>query len=156
MEEIVWDSPECEHQERGVFWTYGIGAIAAILIFLALWQGNFLFAIFILIATTTLLLVHRNHPPHHRVSLLKERIVIGTHDPYKMTDFLGFVLEEGRQEDYEWGRVLLRPKRHFRPYFPILVPREKLHRVRTHIAQYLPELEYEESLTDALVRLFKL
>lgn len=156
MEDIIWEAPEFEHQERGFFWYYMIGFIAVVLILLALWQRNVLFALFVLIASTTVLLIGKNNPPRYRVTLAQGMITIGTSGSHHMNDFLGFVIHDGGQKDDSWGKILLRPKRRFRPYFPIMIPREKLEQIKRHLAEYLPELEHEPSLTDELVRFFKL
>ena len=156
MDDIVWDAPEFEHQERGIFWYYAVGAIAIILVLLALWQGNFLFAVFALVAGTTLLLVGQNHPPHHRITFAGRVITIGKSGSYPIEDFSGFVVHESRQMSNEWGKVLLRPKRRFRLYFPLMVPPGKIGQVKDHLDAHMPELEHEPSLTEELVKFFKL
>ena len=48
--EISWRAAEYDHFEKGGGWYLSVGGIALILFIIALWQKNFFFGIFILLA----------------------------------------------------------------------------------------------------------
>ncbi len=156
MEIISWEAPEHEHHERDVFWYFFMAIAATLLVLLALWQRNFLFVVFIIIASATLLAWSKRAPRVHHVSIDETVLTIGNFAPHVLDSFTGFMIAHARQESPEWGKLLLQSKHKLRTHLTILVPRGKLAQVSERLLRQIPQLEYEESAMDAIIRLFKL
>lgn len=156
METISWEAPEFEHHERGVLWYLGMFLTATVLVLFALWQKNFLFAIFLVIAIVLLFVWSKRRPNVHQCSITETYLVIGRFPAHPLETFSGFIIAETRQDNPSWGTLLLRSAHRLRPQLSVLVPRGKLQQVAERLLRQLPQLHYEESATDALIRLFKL
>ncbi len=156
MEVISWEAPEFEHRERDVLWYFFMAVVAALLVLLALWQKNFLFVVFVLIAIATLFVWSKRAPRVHRVVIDERAVAIGNFPPHALDSFVGFMIVPARQDNPEWGKLLLQSKRRLSTHLTILVPRGKLTQIADRLLRQIPQLEYEESATDALIRLLKL
>lgn len=156
MEIISWDAPEFEHYDRDILWYFLMVIAATALVLLALWQRNFLFVVFVLIASVTLFAWSRRAPRVYRVAIDETMLTIGHFPPRALDSFVGFMIAHARQNNPEWGKLLLQSKHRFSTHLTILIPRGKLAQVAERLLRQIPQLEYEESATDALVRLFKL
>lgn len=156
MEEIFWDAPEYEDHERGIEWHGIVIIVAIVLIGVAFWQKNFLFGVLVVLGTATLFLWNRHSSPVHTIRLRERMIHIGPQLSFHVDEFMGFAIEHGRHHDPEWGKLHLRSKHRLRPYVTITIPRGKFDVVRSHLLQHIAELEHDPSLTDALIRYFKL
>ena len=60
--EISWRAAEYEHFEKGGGWYLMVGGAALILLLIALWQKNFFFGIFILIAGILVIVLANRKP----------------------------------------------------------------------------------------------
>jgi hypothetical protein len=156
MDIISWEAPEFEYYDRDVLWYLFMAIAATAFILLALWQRNVLFVVFIVIACVTLFAWSQRAPRVHRVSLDETLLTIGNFAPHTLDSFMGFMIAHARQDNPEWGKVLLQSKQRLSTHLTILVPRGKLVQVSERLLRQIPQLEYEESATDAIIRLFKL
>src|SRR5580700_3929311 len=85
--EIKWQAPEYEFQEKGVSW-YWLSIIAAALIVgFSVWEKNFLFGLFIVIAEI-LFIVWGNQQPRLVSFVMNESgLEIGTTKKYQWKEF---------------------------------------------------------------------
>lgn len=147
MKEIKWRAPEFHYYHKGPGW-YWISVMAAIvLIGFALWQKNFLFAVFIVIAELVILNWAQRRPADTDFSLDDKGLVIGGRKVYSYDALAGFAVKD--QE------LILKKKSKLNPYFKILISEYDAGRIKDFLAQHLPEIEYEESLIEHLARLLK-
>jgi hypothetical protein len=147
LKEIRWTAPEFEYYEKGPSW-YWLAIIATILLIaLALWQRNFLFAVFVAIAALVILNLARKQPREIEFKLDQNGLVIDEKKVYPYETLKGFTISG--------NEIIFQRKSRFSPYFKIFVLEKDKDRVKHFLSQRLPEIEYEESLTDHISRLLR-
>ena len=152
--EINWEAPEFEYISKGVGW-YWLTIIAAILLVgLALWQGNFLFAIFVVIAVFLVLTWGSHYPRTVEFKVDDNGLAIGEQKFYPYEDLKGFAVKSGHM-DSELAEIVFIKKNRLSPQTKIFIDNSRLKEVKNFLGQHLPELEYEESLIEHIARLLR-
>ena len=154
--DIKWTATEFEYQERGVGWYYLMVIAGAVLILFSVWQRNFLFAIFIILAVAMAFAWSREKPAMHNITVGDDGVEIINVKKFPMSDFSGFATREGRQGEPDWGKLVLRFKGRFKLPLQLPVPQGNIAQIKELLSRHLSEVEYEESLTEELIRFFKL
>ena len=147
---ITWQAPEFEYHPKGVTWYWGSIIVAVILVAAAVWQRNFLFGLFIIIAEI-LILVWANRDPRPLDFTLNEKgITIEGHRFYPTREIASFASFEDWSE--EWSTVILDLKGHFRPSVRIHVPRDQFNEIEHAMQTIIPLVHKDQSLVDVLER----
>lgn len=145
--EIIWQAAEFKYQYKDVSW-YWLTIIAAGILFLvSLWQENFLFAIFIVIAEATLLFWAKEMPKVIQFKLDKKGIQLGKIKSYQYEDLKGFHIREKEEGASE---LIFKTRNKLHPYLKILVVNKDIPDIKEFLKKRLEEIEYEESLSDGL------
>ena len=153
---VSWAAPEFEVYERSFLWYLGVFFVAVSLLLISLWQQNFLFAIFIILATSLSIVWSKKEPVNFNIFITERGVKIGSNKFLHFNDLSSFSLMDSSQNNLEWGRLVLQPKHWFSPLVKIFIPQGKLAQSREVLAKYLKEESYENSLHDELVRFLKL
>jgi hypothetical protein len=74
---LRWSAYEHEHIERGSDWFWALGVIAVSAALTAILFGNFLFALVVILAATTIGLIARKPPELHEFEISEKGIRIG-------------------------------------------------------------------------------
>jgi hypothetical protein len=147
--DIRWQGPEFHYFEKDDAWNKGIFVFAALLIVFAIWQRNWLFGIFILIATW--LIIYMGHRKPDTVEFLFDEKGFTVHGKLRMyKDIEGFAIQINEAENIPWNRLILRMKARVIPHLIILIPKAGTEQIRTFLTEYLPEVEHDDSLIDLL------
>ncbi len=147
LKEIFWQSPEFRHQSKDVSW-YWLTIIAAAIIFLiAIWQKNFLFAVFVIIAEMMVIFWAGRPPKTIRFKADREGITAGETTFYPYDKLAGFHIHEGGDGVNE---LILKTRNMLHLHIRILLAEEATKDVRNFLGQRLEEIEYEESLADSI------
>lgn len=148
--EIVWKSPEFEHNQKHPFWFLTVALAALILFIIALWQASYFFAIFIILATG-LIFFHGQQEPRLRECRVSERGIRVGGRQFVYADFESFSVFDrpGRIDE-----LILRRKIVFNPFIHIPIDARFVPSVREMLQKRLPETPHEESLLDAFVDWF--
>ena len=154
--DIKWTAPEFEYQERGVGWYYLMVIAGAALIIFSVWQRNFLFAIFVILAVAMAFAWSREKPAMHSIRVGDDGVEVANIKKFSMSDFSEFATREGRQGEPDWGKLVLRFKSRFKLPLQLPVPQGNIAQIKELLSRHLSEVEYEESLTEELIRFFKL
>ncbi len=97
-----WSIPSHEHQERSFGFFVWIISVMVILLLFSVWQKNFLFGIFILMASGTVLFLSLQHPETHEFALTDKFIVFGNYqDTHTYSEFSHFDVQEFSDIDTE-------------------------------------------------------
>lgn len=138
---ISWTSPEFHYHEKDEAWPV-LAALAGVCFSAyALWQRNFLFLVFTLIATALVVVWGKRRPRHFEFELNDKGIVIdGTIRPYR--EFSSFALSD--------DSLHFMPKSAIRPRLEVIVPESREREIREHLLDFLHETEYAESFVEAL------
>lgn len=145
MEEIVinpieWSAPEYTHKERGMDWFWTIGLIALVAAIIAVWFHSYVFAIFILISGTCLILFTMREPQMMTFVVKTEGIKVGK-DEHAWSSIKGFNIKSGTP----YSKLLLLTSKKFLPLYTIPFPQELNQELRETLQKVVPAMELGES-----------
>lgn len=153
--EISWSAPEFEHHQKDARW-YLVSAFFIILFLaLAVWQGNFLFAIFVVMAGILFLRFGAQAPHSLDFRLTDAGLEIVGKKLYNYETLSGFAVHRLDVHDDGFSELILKRKHRLGTYFKALMPSSRVEEARIFINKHLPEIEYEASLVEHLSRFFK-
>lgn len=144
---LKWSAPEYEYNPKDISWYWLLVIAVIIIVAISLWQKNFLFAIFMLIAVPVLFFWGRREPRLMELELDNKGLHIDKEFlPYE--NFEGFAIEE---------ELLFKKKGRLNPYLRLSLPEDDQEKsaIKKHLAGFLPEIEYKGSLVDAISKLLK-
>lgn len=142
---ISWEVKEYEHFEHGPDWFWGVALVAIVGGLLAIFFDNFLLAVIIALAAASLVMYGKREPVMLTVELSADGVRIGkTFYPYKNLKTF-WVTEAG-----ERTKLLLESTRSIMPIIDVRAPMARREEIMNYLNDYLPALEREESLIDAL------
>ncbi len=99
---LTWSIPTHEHREREFSFFVWIIAGMIILLLFSIWQKNFLFGIFVILATGTVLFLSLQHPETHEFSLTPSHIIFGNYqDEHSYDELSHFHIQEFSSDDIE-------------------------------------------------------
>ncbi len=147
---ISWRAAEYEFREKSFLWYVVVGIVAAVFLGVALWQKNFFFGIFVLIAGA-MIVFFANRKPNIMDFEVSESVVVTGTRVFHLDDFTEFSLHDrpGRLDE-----IIFKKNTSFNPYVRIPVDTRTASQVRALLAGRMPEVEFEDSTLDALVDWF--
>jgi len=152
MTEITWQAPEFEYREKNISWYWLSIIITSTILGFAVWQRNFLFALFILVGEI-LILFWAGQKPKTRSFALKEK---GVEIDGKLYEFTAMDTWSLRYEtDDAFAYFTLRFKQRVRPPLALLVPPNTMVAVQKALTLILTQTEAEDSLMDTLQKFFR-
>lgn len=150
---LEWSAPEYEHRPKSSFWYWGSIIIAVLILGVAVWQKNFLFAAFIVLAEI-LVLTWGERPPRTLSFVLTEKgLTIGEDKFYPLGNFKGFSLD--RESHDEWAGIILFFESHLRPSILVHAPHSETEEIAQALRKKIKELPWEPTLLDSLERFMK-
>lgn len=150
---IVWRAPAFRHYPKDVSW-YWLTVLAAVfLFFFAVWQKNFLFGIFVILAEIAVFTLARRQPEMLGFKIDERGIEIAEKF-YAYDELTTFCLRPDN-EDNNFQELILKKKVYFNPYITILIDNKIVSQARDIIGQKLTEEQYQDSLLDVLFRWLK-
>jgi len=139
--ELLWRAAEHEHREKEAGWYLIVGLVAIIFFILALFQKNFLFAVFIFSATGLLFSFSRKRSVIYEFRLDKKGLWIEK-KLYPYERLIAFSVRERINQLHE---LVLHQRGSTKPHIHIPIDVITLKTVRPFLAEYLPEIEHEET-----------
>jgi len=146
---VIWHAPEFEYREKGVSWYWLTIILAVLLIALAMWQRNFLFGVFVIVAEILVILWGGKKPRILAFAVDERGLAIGDREHHPWSEFSTFSAEEG--EDLS---LLVFQSRRARPALYVLVPPAQFPEVKRVLLSQLPYVEYQRSLVEAVEEFF--
>ncbi len=149
---VEWQAPEFEYIEKDVSW-YWMGLIIAIcLLAFAVWQKNFLFAVFTVIAYLAVVYSTGQKPAVWKFTLNEKGVGI---DPQKGKSIASrfYKYEEIAGFDIWEKELVLKTNKKISPYLKMNFPAEKEKEIKEFLVKYIPEKEYEVSISDSFSKL---
>lgn len=150
--EIQWQAPEFEYHAKDVSWYWGSIVVAVLVLGFAVWQKNFLFGFFVVIAEILILTWAGRTPKLRTFKIAEKGLEIVGQKMYSWNDLDSFSVDENR--DGENPRIVFRLKKIFHAALTVGMPRSRREEIREQLISFLPEHEYEPSLIDGLERFF--
>ena len=152
--EIIWSAPEYHHHEKGVAWHWLVIITAIVVVAAALWQKNFLFAIFAVIAAALMTSFGRKQPRTFNFKLSEKGLDIGGKFLYPYETLKGFSIVPN-PDDSELSELILRTTKITNPWLRIIIAAQRAEAIKHFLAAHIPEIEYEEKLSDQIGKLLK-
>lgn len=154
VKEIFWEAPEYEHHPKSILWFWSSIFLALLLLAVAIWQKNFLFGVFIVIAEILILIWGAKNPEILQFKITDEGLHLGKYNFYSISDIANFSITESIWPGFLVLKINI--KKRLRPHLLILVPKEKIEIIRNLFSKKnIPEVEYEEHFLDSLQKLLK-
>ena len=150
--EIAWEAPEFEYREKDISWYWITIIIAALIIAFSVWERNFLFGFFIVIAEILVIMWGTQKPRTFTFALNDSGIEVGEHKFHALKEFESWSAAE---IDDEWTEIAFNFRARLKIPLKIMAPHDKLDEIRKNLKLVLREVEHETSLLDAIEKLIK-
>ncbi|HEX4104204.1 MAG TPA: hypothetical protein VHZ04_01865 [Candidatus Paceibacterota bacterium] len=150
--EIKWEAPEFEYREKGVSWYWLSIIIAAIIVAFSVWEKNFLFGLFIVLAEV-LFIVWGNRTPR-MISFTANETSI-TIDDIRSYSFRNFETMSVDTPADGFAEMVFVFRARFKTPLKILFPAEHLAAFRANTKTILKEVPYEPTLLDSIEKLLR-
>lgn len=147
---VTWEAPEYIHQQKGVFWFFGLGLAVLTLILLDVFLiQSFLFSFSLLtLVMAAALIVHSYRPADLVHYVLSDKGLYINDTLHGFAEFKGFgVLHEGAE-----FLVELIPVRRFRPSLSVYFPEENGETIVDLLGVRLPMQQLKPDLLDKITR----
>lgn len=150
---IAWDAPEYEYREKSVAWYWMSIIIAAIIIAFAIWEKNFLFGLFVVLAEI-LLMVWGNRPPRMVHFVMDATgIMIGDERRHGFKEFEAMSVDAQGDGSAE---IIFVFRERFKAPLKIIFPENRLADLRAHLKTVpVKEVPYDPSLLDSIEKLLR-
>jgi len=150
--EFHWQTKEYEYHEKDIFWYWASIIIAVGIVAFAVWQKNFLFAAFVIIAEI-LVLVWAERKPDTIEFMLNEDGIKAAERYFPLSDIESFGVQ--KYTEAEDAVLILRFKKRFSSSLSIPVPKDKIDEIHHFLSGILEEQEVTPSLIDAITRFLR-
>ncbi len=147
---LMWEAPEFEHLEKSTTWYWGSMAIAVVLMAIALWQKNFLFAVFIMIAELAIFMFAGEKPKMWDFTIDDRGVTIENHKLYKYQTITKYDIHEFSDEYHE---LVLQTKSKVHHYIKIFIRVEDEDKVAELLDKKVHRGEIEVTTLEFLERL---
>ena len=130
------------HRERSNDWFWAIGLITIFASGVAVWFGNGLFAIFILISGASLILFTLKHPQNITYIIENKGLMMGK-NLYPWKSIKSFNIKNNESESF--AKLFIETSKYFLPIYTIPLPKELVDEIKKTLPEILPQSEIEES-----------
>jgi hypothetical protein len=148
--ETTWKAPEFEYRPKSVSWYWISIIISAAIIAFAIWERNFLFGIFIVIAEILFIAWGNEAPATVNFTLTENDLLIGETKHYQIGLFENFSVD---MPGGDWTEIFFTFRTKLKIPLKIMLPKAKIEEVRKNLRTILPEVEFEPSLLDSLEKI---
>jgi hypothetical protein len=150
--ETTWQAPEFEYRSKDISWYWISIIVASIIVAFAVWEKNFLFGFFVVIAEI-LFVTWGNVPPRTvSFSLSDKGLEINNGKLHAMNTMESFSVDS---LDDAWTELIFSFRAKLRTPLRVIIPADTVEEVRKNLKGVLKEVEYEPSLLDSLEKLIR-
>jgi len=143
---ISWRAPEYKDEKKSADWYWAVGIVAVAGAAAAVFLGNVLFAILLVVGALSLMLFAARPPELLDVSIEENAIVIGSFR-YPFATLESFWINE----HFNPPKLLITSKRTFAPHIILAIHDVPADEIRSRLVEKLPEHEQHESLIQMLM-----
>ena len=148
---MKWSAPEYKYYEKDVGWYWLVVIAAIIFTAISLWQRNFLFAVFVVIAAAMMIFWAKRQPDMIDFELSDNGLKIGQKN-YTKDYFESFSI---REYNSEWDRLFLKTKSKISRSVAIPIPRHQIDKIKEYCLDSWEEVEHKDSLVDEISNFIK-
>ncbi len=131
LDTIVWSAPEYNHREHSNDWYWSIGLISLISTILAIYFGNYIFSIFLILGGASLILFTLRHPKEVEFRIESNGITFGR-DNHPWDSIKGFNIKRNMGEE-SYAKLLIMTDKHFLPVYTLPLKPEYIDSVRNNL-----------------------
>lgn len=154
MDEIQWSAPEYHYYHKDVSWYWLVIIVGIILIGIAVWQKNFLFAVFIVPAAALTFFWGGREPKTISFTLNARGLNLDGKKFYPLESLEGFAIVADYR-DPELSELMLKTKQRFNTWLTVITASERADQIKELLKKHLPEIEYRRSLTEHIGKILK-
>lgn len=153
-EHIVWEIKSHDHKDRSnKFYTITLSLTVLLLLF-SIWQKDFLFGVFVILASGTVLFLSAQKPENYKFKLTEDAVVIGDNEnDYPYRRFTHFWIHKYSPEEHELFFVF---KEKFRPILRIRVFSKDEEKIKEFLSRHLAMKETEPSILDVFSKIVRI
>jgi hypothetical protein len=141
LDTITWSIPEYDHKDRSVDWFWGVGIAVFLAFGIALFTGNYMFGLFILVAGGSLMLFSARPPQNISITIETNGFTMGT-ESYGWKKVQGFKIKK----DNTGAKLIVHIDKKFLPVYTLRLPNELVAQVNENLLKVVPlEEELDES-----------
>jgi hypothetical protein len=149
--ELRWTAPEFEYREKDVSWYWTSIIIAAVIIAFAVWQKNFLFGFFIVVAEMLFIVWGSRVPREMDFVLSDEELRIGAEKSHSIKEFESWSVDK----DDEWADFHFYFRSRVKAPLRVIAPTARLDEIRAQLKTVLREVEHELTLVDSIEKFLR-
>ncbi len=140
INKIEWSALEYSRKEHSTDWYWAVGLITLAIIVATIWTKSYLFALFILISSASLILFSLRHPQEVIFSIETKGLRMGR-DNYPWEKIKGFNIRKREEQN----KLLIEIDKYFLPVYTIPVPSELVAEIKETLLKVKPVLDLKES-----------
>lgn len=149
---VSWQAPEFEFQPKDVSWYWIAVIIGIILVAIALWQKNFLFAIFVVVAEIVIFHYSSAVPKIWQFQITDRGVHIGENRVVGFKNIESFDIHE-YGEDFK--ELILKVHGKFHPFMKIFIHTEDEKEIEKTLSRFVKKEELTTSLVDVIERIIR-
>jgi hypothetical protein len=150
--EITWDAPEFEYREKEVSWYWISIIVAALIIAFSVWDKDFLFGFFIVVAEMLFIVWGNRVPKVVAFTLTDAEIDIGGYKSHSLKEFESWSVES---DGGEWAEAAFYFRSRVRTPLAVIIPEDELAEIRTNLKTILKEVEHQPTFIDSIEKFFR-
>lgn len=144
---ISWRAAEFHYIEKDYLWYVGVIAVGAVLIISSLWQHNFFFAVFLIIATILVVEFGKRRPEILEYELNDNGVVI---DGILYAQYRNIISFHIRKRFGYLDELILHRNSKIRPFLHLPIDDKLAIKARDFLLNYIPEDDHEQSFADII------
>ncbi len=145
-EQIVWEIKPHDHIERSDKFYFIIFSAIVVLLLFSIWQNNFLFGIFVIMAGGTIIFLSSQKPQDYKFKLTQDALMVGEGDEiYYYSGLSHFDIYRYSPEHQELFIVF---KKRIRPNLSIRIHPRDVEKIKDFLSDKIPQKKVEPSIFD--------
>lgn len=144
-EYIHWQASEYARKERSSDWFWIAGAVIIALSIVSIMMENILLAVIFILGGFSFIAYERREPEMIKIALAGKGVILGN-NLYQYKDLQSFAVDDEPPK----RRIVLVSSRSMLKHIYIPIGDEPVDNIRECLAQFLPEVHYEPTITDLI------
>ena len=149
---LHWSAPEFEYRDKDISWYWISIIVACVIVAFAVWERNFLFGFFVVVAEMLFVSWGDRSPRVIHFELTDRELVIDGKKFYPLGQIESWSADH---LDDEWTEIIFAFKAKLKTPLKILAPTHLMDELRKNLKTVLRETDYQPTLIDALEKLIR-
>ena len=145
-ESITWEIKTRDDKDHGNIFYISVLSATILLLLFSVWQGDFLFGVFVILTSGTILFISTQRAETYKFSLTKDEVIIGDKENiYPYEKFSCFDIYEFGPGENELFFVF---KERLKPLLRMRIYKGDVEKIKSFLLEKLPQKKTEPSLMD--------